>query len=461
MSGIQYAGEYSLKEMKILTSAGAVFDIKNMVQEIEIFEDLNSPSLTGNITILDIDNVMENAPIIGQEYMSLKIATPTLEEEQIDFGKNVFAIYKILNRESGSDRSQIFTLSFCSPELLRSNRTKISKSYTETIDMIVENVLRDSRYINTNKKLFLEKTSGVRKVVSPNLRPFAFIHNLKEEALSVKHNSPHFFFYENTKGIHFKSLQSMYAGGVIGEYNTGNVEIFGHDERSPNVKSAFEKVIHFQVNSNNDMLLNIRGGMLGSKMTQFNIYNKTYNTQTFSYFDDFDKFPRLNENPIYNNSMIDEDKNTIGSFTDSKIHLHAISSGDNIDRQHDTTEGNYTYTPNRISDSIPQRQSKEIELNNGVNISMRIAGNTTIAVGQLINLTIPVVGRVHEKNTDEYLSGKYLITKLRHIFSQAEKKHEIVLNACKDSLPKEYPINSDSREPKGDKDESIEVNYTL
>ena len=98
MSGIQYAGEYSLKEMKILTSAGAVFDIKNMVQEIEIFEDLNSPSLTGNITILDIDNVMENAPIIGQEYMSLKIATPTLEEEQIDFGKNVFAIYQIEHR---------------------------------------------------------------------------------------------------------------------------------------------------------------------------------------------------------------------------------------------------------------------------------------------------------------------------------------------------------------------------
>ena len=86
MTGIQYAGEYSLKEMKILTSAGAVFDIKNMVQEIEIFEDLNSPSLTGNITILDIDNVMENAPIIGQEYMSLKISTPTLEEESFDFG---------------------------------------------------------------------------------------------------------------------------------------------------------------------------------------------------------------------------------------------------------------------------------------------------------------------------------------------------------------------------------------
>ena len=56
---------------------------------IEIFEDINSPSLSGNITILDIDNIMENAPMIGQEYLSLKISTPSLEEEMIDFGENI------------------------------------------------------------------------------------------------------------------------------------------------------------------------------------------------------------------------------------------------------------------------------------------------------------------------------------------------------------------------------------
>ena len=51
MSGLAYAGEYDLREMKILTSAGNVIDVKNIVQVIEIFEDINSPSLSGNITI--------------------------------------------------------------------------------------------------------------------------------------------------------------------------------------------------------------------------------------------------------------------------------------------------------------------------------------------------------------------------------------------------------------------------
>jgi hypothetical protein len=92
---------------------------------------------------------------------------------------------------------------------------------------------------------------------------------------------------------------------------------------------------------------------------------------------------------------------------------------------------------------------------------MKITGSTTIAVGDMIELQIPVTGRIHEKEDNEYMSGKYLITELRHMFSTVDKKHEIALVASKDSLPKEYPKVSDSREPKGTLDNSVEVTYTL
>ena len=462
MAEINYAGEYDLKELRILTSSGVVMDATNLVQSIEMFENLESPSLTGRITIIDIDNVVENANIIGQEYMSLKIATPTLEEEMIDFSQNVFAIYKIVSKSATSSTdAQIFTLAFCSPELLRSNRTRVSKSYTDTIDNIVENILRDSRYLNTRKKLFLETTSGIRKVIAPNIRPFTFINNLKNEALSSKYNSPHFFFFETTKGIHFKTLQGMYAAGTFGNYNTGDIESLDiGKEKKPNVEKEFQRVLEFQINSNQDMLLNVRGGMLGSKVTNYNIFHKNFNTKTFRYFNDLESFPRIDENPIYNNSSIDVENNTIGDFSDARIHLHPTSSSSFYDSQYDNENNFYTYTPNQISDAILHRQSKILELNYGVSVSMKITGNTTIAVGQLINLTIPVVGRVHDKENDQYMSGKYLITKLRHMFSQADKKHEIALTACKDSLPKEYPTATNSRAPIGEKSESVEISYT-
>jgi len=90
-----------------------------------------------------------------------------------------------------------------------------------------------------------------------------------------------------------------------------------------------------------------------------------------------------------------------------------------------------------------------MELNNSVNITMKVNGNTTIAAGQTIQLTVPVTGRVHEKETDEYYSGRYLITKLRHSFYQPDKKHEIILTASKDSLPKGLPQNGKAVEPLG------------
>ena len=42
---------------------------------------------------------------------------------------------------------------------------------------------------------------------------------------------------------------------------------------------------------------------------------------------------------------------------------------------------------------------------------MRINGNTTIKCGETINLSVPITGRVHSKEFDQYYSGKYLITK--------------------------------------------------
>ena len=456
---IQQAGEYTVDEMTILTSSGVVYDLRQMVQYIEIFEDVNRPVITGNIVIMDIDNMIENAPIIGQEFMSLKIRTPSLGEEDgiIDFSDNVFSIFKIMSKDDASMNSQIYTLSFCSPELLRSNRTKVSKSYTGSIDEIVEKVLRDERFINTRKKLIFEKTSGIRKIISPNLRPFAFIDQLKEEAMSEKYGSPHFLFYENAEGIHFRSMQSIFESGSIGEYNTGDIEVESNPQQS--VENVMQRILQFQVNSNNDMLLNTRGGMLGSTMTTHNLYTKQVTSKTFDYFKDFGKYPRINENPIYNDTEIDQFDNTIGSFPNARTFVHSVSSSGGQDRQYDNPLNNYSYATTGVPDALQHRRSKVLELEFGVNVSMKLTGNTSISIGKMMDITVPVTGRVHEKEDNEFLSGKYMITKVRHMFSQADKKHEILVNACKDSLPKKYPTNADSREPFGDKSASVQISY--
>ena len=152
---------------------------------------------------------------------------------------------------------------------------------------------------------------------------------------------------------------------------------------------------------------------------------------------------------MYNSNEIDDFKNNVGSFGDSRIHLHPINASGDSDTQHTNPTLSYSYTPNKLNESVLFRRAKIMELNSSVNITMRINGNTTIAAGQTIELTIPITGRVHEKETDEYYSGRYLVTKVRHSFNQPDKKHEIIINASKDSLGKELPTNSTAVEPLG------------
>ena len=48
-----------------------------------------------------------------------------------------------------------------------------------------------------------------RKYVVPNSYPFTFISKLTKEAKSEK-GSPHYLFFENKKGFHFKTFQFLY-----------------------------------------------------------------------------------------------------------------------------------------------------------------------------------------------------------------------------------------------------------
>ena len=151
-----------------------------------------------------------------------------------------------------------------------------------------------------------------------------------------------------------------------------------------------------------------------------NQYGKDYvslmPTNLYGYFDNFEDHERISENAVYNDNPIDEKLNTLGSFTDARIHLHSVSSGGTYDTQHTNPTSSYSYEPNKIKAGLLHRQPKFNELTDGISIKMSINGSTNISVGQTINVNIPVTGKVHDKEFDKYYTGKYLITKLRDKF---------------------------------------------
>ena len=108
------AGDFSLDEVKLVTSTGMVIDLSESVLGLSIYEDIFSLTITGTIAIADSVNLTSHGPIIGQEYLHLKIKTPSLSDEDsiINFSKNAFLVHTISKRQPIRNNIQGVVLSF-------------------------------------------------------------------------------------------------------------------------------------------------------------------------------------------------------------------------------------------------------------------------------------------------------------------------------------------------------------
>jgi hypothetical protein len=408
-------------------------------------------------------------PINGQDFIGFKITTPGLDEIAIDYTEHVFVINQITSKVSTQPGVQVFSLSFCSPEGLRNYRIRASKSYTDSIDAIVEDLLISKFYINTKKTLFIEPTTGVRKIVTPNSPPFRIINELKKDAISLKYNSPHYMFYENIRGIHFRTLDSLYAQGTVADYHAGDRGSYDIAKKGAgNIDAEYKRTLDFQIAGASDVLKNTVSGMLASNLLTHDIYRKEYTYKYFDYFGDFYENYRINyddgakDNPVYSDTPIDEFDNTVSDFDDSRVHLHPTSTViNNSDAQYyNKKTKSYSYSANNIPKTILSRQSKLAELTGGMSILLEVYGTTTITVGSIINFSMPVSGAEHSDDKfDKYHSGKYLITAVRHMFDVPTKKHTCAISCVKDSISEELPLGDLSIEPKAEGSDLITEFY--
>ena len=217
MEGMQYAGEFQIKQAQIFSPDGEATDLLTDMQliEINIFEDMFKSAISGNVVVIDTRDIISMIPLLGQERLSLKIITPSLtkKEDIIDFTENHFFVHKIAGRQEVSSGGQTYQIQFVSNEAIKNSRKRVSKAYYNTkanIGEIVFDLLaEDNQGIQTSKEVFIEETVGTRAMVLTNSNPFSVIKKLSREAVS-KRGSPHYVFFENKDGIHFKTLQELY-----------------------------------------------------------------------------------------------------------------------------------------------------------------------------------------------------------------------------------------------------------
>ena len=446
-----FAGDYELDSIKIISFDGKPVDIKSMVSELNIYESIRSTALTGSVVIADAQNLIKKLPIQGTEKISFKLNTPGANTMQgsIDATEesgHPFHIYKLGNKKQISEGLLLYTLYFCSRELLRNTRVRVSQAYNGPIHESAAKIFTDQEYLDSRKKLFVEPTRNSTKIVVPNLRPLDAIALLASKSLSGNANGAGYLFYETTKGYHFRSFENLYTdqskkprGAVVRlDYMVRRTEDESTKSKGKYIQDL-EAVEKYEFLNNFDSAASQAMGTYANSVITHNIYDKSYSTAKFHYHNEYNDFSHVEDSGTDDHrkfsispSPVDYDQKIVSDYHDSNVSLLGSSAF-----VHNEDKGVYGIDPNLDGKTNSIQLSQEAALVNSTMVKLTIHGQSYLEAGDVIFFALRSVEAGKGvgstgSSLDEQHSGRYIITSIRHRIVDSDYK--MVLICCKESV---------------------------
>lgn len=449
-------GKYNLSELSIISyrqdkdeSKPKFIDIKGITLTMSITEDIFSNNIVGSLVVYDTQDVRTIFPLTGLERLSLKLNTPGLSGFEYTERNGIpFQIYKVDNvrKDPDNDIGQFYKIYFCSPEMYNNSLSTVSRAYKGPIENGVEDILRQKKYLNSQKPFYVEPTKTNAKYVVPSLKPYQAIKFLNTQAVSGAYNNAGYLFYETNKGFYLRSIESMLAmGGAVvrparWNFQTQIAQI--KDSKKDEVKDIerrMQTVIRYEFDKPVDTLSNIAAGLYANRLIVHDAFNKTLQTFDFNYKDNFAKSYHLESNKgqinpdlmITPNTQVNDLGRTLFDSPDMKRMVSTETS---------KVHNDYEFTP--VKDTLPKITSQMAEFRN-MNLSLLVYGNTNLNAGDIINFTSPVMRPGDRTEHNPYTSGRYLIMAIKHTISVESGTHEMILRCYKDSVRNAYPSESD------------------
>ena len=451
---IQFAGDYNLDGIVLhnhqnegLKASDEGVDIQNLVIEMNIFEGIERSAVTGSLVIADSINLIGNLPIQGTERLSFKLSTPGAHEEDHIVDCSVATghpmhIYKLTNKRQVNESTVVYTLHFCSREMMRNYRTKVSEAFEGTYDQMVYKILGDENYLDSRRTLFYQKTRNKDKVVIPNMRPFGAIDMLSQRALADDSKSAGYYFYQTTKGFHFRSFESM-CTDARGNPRTPKQEFqyMPMNITDPNIEGLtkiqheYRSVEQYKfINNFHDVLDNQAVGTYAHRVITHNIFNKSYKIDDYHYHNYFDDTKHTDgSNPAIVDTPVDFDDKGVSDYPESRVTVMATTQF-----LHDEDTGIYGIDVGSDGITDAARVSQQMQVASGTRLKLTIKGQSYLDPGDVIQFNIQKVERKSDTDgaLDAQYAGRYIITKIRHRVTNDE--YIQVLECAKDSVHTPY-----------------------
>lgn len=445
MSTIATTTEFSIKELTLVLSSGEVFDISNIFDELNLYDNIFVPCVSGNIIINDGNNIGEKLSFDGRNITKLRTTIDKTKEEipELRFQKE-FVVYNMTHKQNVNFTSQRYILHFCSEEFIYSEQIKINEHFRGIYSEIVQKILTNHLKVSNSKPKNGKSGIGIIDKSAENFfgemplsTPFDAINWICKRAITETERIPDFIFFENHRtGYNFRSIKKIMDSPVTFNINF-NPKNVGDD-----INMEFLGARSVQIMSQYNALKNIKTGSYAGRKVLFDTLTRTYQYETLLEEDIHSTAvktgkPNLPDGQSKDNASYKKMYNSrVVAFPYSYPRKFETEHGDqtqyfkehkNSDAIFFTTDGSdnieeYIYKRKPIFTNLLQRR-----------LQIVMPGNFGLMCGQMIYLSIPKYStKVEDETYDKTLSGKYLIIGARHKISY--DKHETIIQVATDKL---------------------------
>lgn len=423
-----------IEKLVLVSSNGnSIDDITGLALETNIYQDLFSDFLSAEIQMSDALSLLDSiGGFTGGEILAVSFKS---NSKDMEFINHIFGIHEVTDRMRVSDKVETYTLNCISIEAYYATPQKISRSYGgtsgSTISKMVSSVVNEFIYSSVAKDFYrnyksvlnkavtkevnVDPTNGLQRIIVPNLSPNDAIRMFKSEADSDSH-IPYYVFYEDSKGFNFKDLGNLVSTDPVEKYTYLQTNTNDLDEDGETVIKDYQKIISYDVLRQTDFLQNSNSGLFKSRLINIDILRKNKKEFVYEYDKFHEKFNKLNSEKI------------LGEVQgDSYVYMmHSRNDHDS-----DSVMSVEDPLPKKINKFINVKKSYERHVFNTI-VELALPGNSDLNVGNTITVVIPNSTTLDKKRKmeDKYLSGKYIITRLRHKFGGKSQSEFVTIVEC-------------------------------
>jgi len=402
--------KFKFKKCELLPNEGSSLDENyNIIGGgpiVDYYESIDSPTISMNLTFIDVDQVISRKGIFGGEYIDLTVEVDGYDDFKLTQKKHNLMLNSVRDVITETNK-QIATLEFVSVESIINETARVNKKFAGNVSQTVfELLIGDEKGIQTSKNLDKHDATNSYSFVGNLKRPFDTVQWLCPKAQSSTKNFG-FLFYENFDGYHFKSIEKLLEQEPSFTYT--------HTDKPYDQDAGSFKILQNKMVQTNDIGMNLRMGMYANRTIYIDIVNQTKEIVDFK-ITDFN----LKKPPKLLNGIEDFPTRLMLRVNDFGVAQKGSKKKDQQPASELAVYQNKSYIRNNLLFSQTFKISTSL--------------NPDLRVGQVIEIKLPLKKGDGESKTDSYgsdrtndPSGKYLISGLRQIIGGQKSESQLTL----------------------------------